>query len=140
MWRAIEALPSDLYEEAVQSVTYEPPYVNEPPPAPLSSTSLFSQQAAAPASVGKKKESTDASPARGEGKTSSPSSPGGVDTPPEDEVMGEEEKDQHGKKDDHTPDYFLERFHFPRALMFHELYGKQIFDSLDQTERRKLQV
>ncbi|PHJ20680.1 hypothetical protein CSUI_005480 [Cystoisospora suis] len=144
MWRAIEALPADLYEEAVQSVTYEPPYVNEPPPAPSSpSSSPFSQQAAESATLGKKKiDSAESSQqqSRGDGKTPSLSfKTGSVDTP-ENEVMDEEEKDQHGKKDDRTPDYFLERFHFPRALMFHEMYGKQIFDSLDQTERRKLQV
>lgn len=55
MWKAIEALPADLYEEAIQSVTYQPQSKNEAPSPPPSLSSSSTPQSP----LGLKKESTD---------------------------------------------------------------------------------
>ncbi|CBZ54380.1 conserved hypothetical protein [Neospora caninum Liverpool] len=112
MWGAIEALPSDLYGEAVQSATFAPPYVNEPPPPDPAE----SRPPAGKSGAGEADAKSAGSRVRAAGTR-------------EDEATQKE-----------GTGFYLERFAFPRALMFHEMYGKQLFQSLSPLERRKLQV
>ncbi|KEP61141.1 UNVERIFIED_CONTAM: hypothetical protein HHA_266260 [Hammondia hammondi] len=121
MWRAIEALPSDLYEEAVQSVTFAPPYENEPPPPDPSEVRPGKNASAETQAASAGHQPSAASRGSGVRTLAGPGAAGEAASQPE-------------------QGFYHERFAFPRALMFHEMYGKQIFQSLSQLERRKLQV
>ncbi|PFH36719.1 hypothetical protein BESB_049110 [Besnoitia besnoiti] len=125
MWQAIEALPADLYEEAIQSVTFAPPYVNEPPPPDPQDIRTFPGKDDAGNGGGTRGASTGRSGATAAARAANAAGAS----------EGEDGSAQAAEKD-----FFVERFAFPRALMFHEMYGQQIFQSLTQLERRKLQV
>lgn len=118
-WRALGALPSDLYSEAIQSsnasaVAAVAAVTETAPAAPAPEANAAQQGQQKISQKGPRKETTDLTA--------------------EAESTGET-KDSN---DEEWEEYKQQKF--PEELAFHHVYRQQIFASLTETERHKLQV